>query len=68
MLESGAVKLTWNAWQLGPDGSPVPNTWESLTALDYHYWTQPLPIWTSWYAAQASGLVSEAVGRRRVCD
>ncbi len=52
MLESGAVKLTWNDWQLGPDGSPVTNTWESLTALDYHYWTQPLPIWTSWYAAQ----------------
>ncbi len=52
MVESGAVKLTWNAWVLGPDGSPVANTWESLTALDYHYWTQPLPIWTSWYAAQ----------------
>ncbi len=52
MLESGAVKLTWNDWQLGLDGSPVPNTWESLTALDYHYWTQPLPIWTSWYAAK----------------
>ena len=53
MLESGAVKLTWNDW-LAPDGSPVVNTWESLTALDYHYWTQPLPIWTSWYAAKLS--------------
>ncbi len=52
MLESGAVKLTWNAWQLGPDGAPVPNTWEALTALDFHYWTQPLPIWTSWFAAK----------------
>jgi hypothetical protein len=52
MLESGAVKLTWNRWDFGPDGSPVPNTWASLTALTYHYWTQPLPIWTSWYAAK----------------
>jgi len=52
MFESGVVKLTWNAWQLGSDGTPVANTWESLTALDFHYWTQPLPIWTSWYAAK----------------
>jgi predicted DCC family thiol-disulfide oxidoreductase YuxK len=52
MFESGAVKLTWSNWQLGPDGSPVANTWRSLTALDFHYWTQPLPIWTSWYAAK----------------
>ena len=52
MLESGAVKLTWNNGVLGPNGQPVANTWSSLTALDYHYWTQPLPAWTSWYAAQ----------------
>jgi len=52
MFESGAVKLTWNNWQFGPDGLPVANTWESLTALDFHYWTQPLPVWTSWYAAK----------------
>ena len=24
--------------------------WWDLTALTYHYWTQPLPIWTAWYA------------------
>jgi lipase maturation factor 1 len=52
MFESGAVKLTWNAWDIGADGLPVANTWKSLTALDFHYWTQPLPIWTSWYAAK----------------
>jgi lipase maturation factor 1 len=52
MLESGAVKLTWNRWDLGPDGTRVANTWATLAALDYHYWTQPLPIWTSWYAAK----------------
>jgi lipase maturation factor 1 len=52
MFESGAVKLTWNAWQKGPDGLPLANTWESLTALNFHYWTQPLPVWTSWYAAK----------------
>jgi hypothetical protein len=52
MFESGAVKLTWNKWQLDPAGNLIPNTWRSLTALYFHYWTQPLPIWTSWYAAQ----------------
>jgi predicted DCC family thiol-disulfide oxidoreductase YuxK len=24
-------------------------TWLELTALEYHYWTQPLPTWTAWY-------------------
>jgi hypothetical protein len=36
---SGAVKL----------GSGD-ETWRTLSALDYHYFTQPLPAWTSWYA------------------
>ena len=27
-------------------------TWRGLTALLYHYQTQPLPTWTSWYAHQ----------------
>jgi lipase maturation factor 1 len=52
MLESGAVKLTWSELAHQPDGSPTPNTWRLLTALNFHYWTQPLPIWTSWYAAK----------------
>jgi predicted DCC family thiol-disulfide oxidoreductase YuxK len=39
MVSSAAVKLT--------SGDP---TWHSLTALDYHYFTQPLPPWTAWYA------------------
>jgi hypothetical protein len=26
--------------------------WRNLTALDYHYWTQPLPTPVGWYAAQ----------------
>jgi len=25
-------------------------TWKNLTALTYHYETQPLPTWVSWYA------------------
>ena len=25
-------------------------TWTNLTALSYHYQTQPLPLWTGWYA------------------
>jgi hypothetical protein len=36
MIESGIVKLTYFAG----DGS---NTWRELTALDFHYWTQPIP-------------------------
>ena len=24
--------------------------WRHLTALDYHFWTQPLPTWPGWYA------------------
>ncbi len=38
MFSSGAVKLL--------SGDP---TWRDLTALGYHYWTQPLPTWVAWY-------------------
>jgi hypothetical protein len=38
MFQSGVVKLT--------SGDEA---WWSWRALDYHYWTQPLPSWTSWY-------------------
>jgi hypothetical protein len=41
MFLSGAVKL------LSGD-----STWRNLTALNYHYWTQPLPTPAAWYAAQ----------------
>src|SRR6202035_962417 len=27
-------------------------TWRNLTALEYHYWTQPLPTPVAWCAAQ----------------
>jgi hypothetical protein len=49
MFESGAVKLTWNDSLIDEDGSTLANSWETLTAMEFHYWTQPLPIWTSWY-------------------
>jgi hypothetical protein len=39
MFSSGLVKL------LSGD-----STWHDATALTYHYWTQPLPPWTAWYA------------------
>ena len=29
------------------------SVWWDLTALDYHFWTQPLPVWTAWYFHQA---------------
>lgn len=41
MLMSGVVKLT-----SGDD------SWWNLTALDYHYWTQPLPTMIGWWADQ----------------
>jgi len=41
MLSSGCVKLA----------SHDP-TWRNLTALIFHYQTQPLPTWIGWYANQ----------------
>ncbi len=40
-FESGIVKVSW--------GDP---TWHNLTALDFHFYTQPLPTWMAWYAQQ----------------
>lgn len=42
ILSSGVVKLT--------SGDP---TWRDLTALDYHFWTQPLPHALAWWAHAA---------------
>ena len=42
MFESGVVKL-----------SSGDDSWGDLTALTYHYQTQPLPLWTSWYLNQS---------------
>ncbi len=42
MLMSGVVKLT-----SGDD------SWWHLTALDYHYWTQPLPTFVGWWFDQS---------------
>ena len=39
MFSSGWVKLS--------SGDP---NWRNLTALTFHYQTQPLPPWTAWYA------------------
>lgn len=41
MFSSGIIKLA--------SGDP---TWADLSALDYHYWTQPIPTPLAWYAAQ----------------
>ncbi len=41
MFSSGLVK-----WLSGDA------TWREMTALMYHYQTQPLPAWTSWFAHQ----------------
>jgi predicted DCC family thiol-disulfide oxidoreductase YuxK len=44
MYLSGEVKL-----------SSHDPAWAGCTALRYHYWTQPLPAWTSWYASHFPG-------------
>ena len=49
-FQSGIVKLTW--------GDPV---WRNLSALDYHFYTQPLPTWTAWYAHQLPELVKRSM-------
>lgn len=49
MLGSGLVKLL--------SGDP---TWRNLTALRYHYETQPLPTWIGWYAHQLPGRIQQA--------
>jgi predicted DCC family thiol-disulfide oxidoreductase YuxK len=41
MFSSGGVKLL--------SGDP---NWRNLTALTFHYQTQPLPTWIGWYAQQ----------------
>lgn len=41
MFSSGCVKLL--------SGDP---NWRNLTALTFHYQTQPLPTWIGWYACQ----------------
>ncbi|MGH7979946.1 MAG: lipase maturation factor family protein, partial [Limisphaerales bacterium] len=41
VFSSGCVKLA----------SSDPN-WRNLSALTYHYQTQPLPTWIAWYASQ----------------
>jgi uncharacterized membrane protein YphA (DoxX/SURF4 family) len=42
MFSSGVVKLA--------SGDPV---WANGTALEYHFFTQPLPTWTAWYVHHA---------------
>ena len=54
MFLSGATKLL--------SGDP---TWRTLTALDYHFETQPLPPWTAWYAHQLPVAMRRAL---TVCD
>ena len=48
MFLSGIVKLI-----------SMDSTWWELTALDFHYYTQPLPTWTSWYAHQLPAWMQE---------
>ena len=62
MFESGLVKFTFFA----PDGS---NTWRDLTALNYHYWTQPIPSWISWYIDKLPEVIDKiALGFTYWCE
>jgi predicted DCC family thiol-disulfide oxidoreductase YuxK len=44
LFSSGAVKL-----------ASGDRAWRDLSALDFHFETQPLPTWIGWYAHQLSG-------------
>jgi uncharacterized membrane protein YphA (DoxX/SURF4 family) len=46
MFASGAVKLA--------SGDPA---WRDMTALTYHFWTQPIPTPLAWYASRLPGVV-----------
>src|SRR2546422_437528 len=35
--------------------------WRNLTALDYHFWTQPLPPWPAWYAQRLPAWVHQGM-------
>jgi lipase maturation factor 1 len=48
MISAGAVKILSN--------DP---TWRNLTALCYHYWTQPIPNRVAWYAHQLPARVQK---------
>jgi predicted DCC family thiol-disulfide oxidoreductase YuxK len=48
MFESGVVKL------FGYDATGY-NAWLAGTALDFHYFTQPIPVLTSWWFAHLPG-------------
>jgi predicted DCC family thiol-disulfide oxidoreductase YuxK len=50
MFMSGAVKL------LSGDA-----TWWNLTALRYHFWTQPIPNWISWWVDQLPVVLLDAM-------
>lgn len=49
MFLSGITKLA--------SGDPA---WANLTALTYHYETQPLPLWTGWYMHQLPTQIHQA--------
>ena len=62
MFESGLVKFTF----FGADGS---NTWRDLTALNYHYWTQPIPSWISWYVDKLPEVIDKiSLGFTYFCE
>jgi len=52
MLMSGVVKLTSGDDSWGWVDHSV--HWGALTALDYHYWSQPLPTTFAWWADKSS--------------
>jgi lipase maturation factor 1 len=52
MLMSGVVKLTSGDTSWGWLDHSF--HWNALTALDYHYWSQPLPTVFAWWADKSS--------------
>lgn len=48
MFSSGWVKIRTD------------EVWRNLSALDFHYWTQPLPTWTAWWMHHGPEITRQA--------
>ncbi len=58
LLRIVLFKLIWSSGMVKLNSNDP--SWQDLTALDYHYWTQPIPHQLAWYAHNASDLARQA--------
>ena len=58
LLRLVIFKLIWSSGVVKLNSQDP--SWQDLTALNYHYWTQPIPHQIAWYAHNAANIVREA--------